>query len=382
MTRARLRVAVVADMVEEGWPSMDLVAEMLMKHLDGPVTPVLLRPALRRRLGLIAANGRAGTIDRVVNRFLDYPRWLRSQRHTADVFHIVDHSYAHLVNELPAGRVVVTCHDTDAFRSVIDGDRASRLPRRLVRRIADGLRNAAMVACVSERTRRDLVAAALVPVERTEVIPNGVHESCSAERDPAGDADADRLLGPRTAPEVLHVGSTVPRKRLDVVLDVFKGVTEAIPDARLVRVGGPFTPEQTRQVSALGIRDRVTVLPPLARATLAAVYRRSSVVLLPSEREGFGLPLIEALACGTQVLVSDIEVFREVGGAAASYAPVGDIARWRATALALLAERLAESPAWQERRHAGLARAGQFSWARAARRLADIYAAVASQSAA
>lgn len=382
MTRTPLRVAVVADMIEEGWPSMDLVAEMLMKHLDGPVTPVLLRPALRRRLGLIATNGRAGTVDRVVNRFLDYPRWLRSQRHTADVFHVVDHSYAHLVNELPAGRVVVTCHDTDAFRSVIDGDRTSRLPRRLVRRIADGMRNAAVVACVSERTRRDLVAAGLVPVERTEVIPNGVHESCSDERDPAGDAEADSLLGPRAAAEVLHVGSTVPRKRLDVVLDVFKGITEAIPDARLVRVGGPFTPEQTRHASALGIRDRVAVLPPLARGTLAAVYRRSSIVLLPSEREGFGLPLIEALACGTQVLVSDIDVFREVGGAAASYAPVGDVARWRATALSLLAERLAESPAWQERRQAGLARAGQFSWARGARRLADIYAAVASRSAA
>ncbi len=382
MNHAALRVGVVADMIEEGWPSMDLVAEMLMKHLEGPVTPVLLRPALTRRLGLIVANGRGGTVDRIVNRFLDYPRWLRSQRDAADVFHIVDHSYAHLVSELPAGRVVVTCHDTDAFRSVIDGDRASKLPRRLVRRIAAGMRNAAMVACVSETTRRDLVSAGLVPVERTEVVPNGVHESCSPQSDPAGDAEADRLLGRRAAPEVLHVGSTVPRKRLDLVLDVFKGIAEAIPDARLVRVGGPFTPAQERQVSALGIRDRVAVLPSLDRPTLAAVYRRSSVVLLPSEREGFGLPLIEALACGTQVLVSDIDVFREVGDTAASYAPVGDVTRWRAAALALLEERRAESPAWQQRRRAGLARAGRFSWAQNAGRMADIYATVASGSAA
>ena len=63
--------------------------------------------------------------------------------------------------------------------------------------------------------------------------------------------------------------------------------------------------------------DAIVVLPFVDRATLAAVYRRAALALLPSEREGFGLPLVEALACGTPVVASDIPVLREVGGDAA-----------------------------------------------------------------
>ena len=134
-----LRVGVVADLLEEGWPSMDLVADMLVAHLgeeDHAVETVLLRPAFRTRIGRLAGvNGRPLTIDRIINRFYDYPRWLTAETVHADVFHLVDHSYAHLVSALPRGRVVVTCHDTDAFRGLLgDSVSESRLPRRLARR--------------------------------------------------------------------------------------------------------------------------------------------------------------------------------------------------------------------------------------------------------
>src|SRR5260370_23004701 len=61
---------------------------------------------------------------------------------------------------------------------------------------------------------------------------------------------------------------------------------------------------------------------------MAAAYRRASCVLLPSDSEGFGLPLLEAMACGTPVVASDLAVLREVGGGAACYSPVGDIDAW------------------------------------------------------
>ncbi len=87
--------------------------------------------------------------------------------------------------------------------------------------------------------------------------------------------------------------------------------------------------------------DAIATLPssprdPADRATLAAVYRRAALAFQPSDAEGFGLPVAEALACGTPVLASDIPVLREVGGAAASYAPVGDADAWSEAALALL----------------------------------------------
>jgi glycosyltransferase involved in cell wall biosynthesis len=364
-------------MLEEGWPSMDLVAEMLLTHLGRPggaFQPVLLRAGLHQRLGrFFSSNGQPPTIDRIINRFYDYPRWLRARTSAADVFHLLDHSYAHLVDELPRGRVVVTCHDTDAFRGLLNGSSESKLPLRLARRVLAGLRRADVVSCVSETTRRELVTLGLVPAEKTEVVANGVHPSCSPSPDPAADAAATVLLEPERGPLLLHVGSTIARKRIDVLLRVLRDVAADRPNVRLVRVGGEFTAAQRHLASDLAVAGRIVVLPFLDRAVLAAVYRRASLVLLPSEREGFGLPLIESMACGTPVVASDIDVFREVGGEAASYAPLGDIGAWRRTVVDLLDEQSGKPLQWNGRRATALARASKYSWASYARQMETLY---------
>lgn len=380
--KAPLRVGVVADLLEEGWPSMDLVADMLVAHLgeeDHAVETVLLRPAFRTRIGRLAGvNGRPLTIDRIINRFYDYPRWLTTETVRADVFHLVDHSYAHLVGALPRGRVVVTCHDTDAFRGLLgDGVSESRLPRRLARRVLDGLRAADIVACVSETTRRELVSLGLVPADRTEVVVNGVHPACSPRPDAGADRAAAAMLGPVRGPELLHVGSTIARKRIDVLLKVFHTIAATRADARLIRVGGTFTREQSRMAIDLGIADRITVLPFLDRAVLAAVYRRATIALMTSDREGFGLPVVEAMACGTPVVASDIAALREVGGDAACYASVGDLDTWRRTVTHLLDEKGARPVEWARRRDAALARASLFSWSAYARRMEALYTRLA-----
>ncbi len=377
-----LRVGVVADLLEEGWPSMDLVADMLVAHLgeeDHAVETVLLRPAFRTRIGRLAGvNGRPLTIDRIINRFYDYPRWLTTETVRADVFHLVDHSYAHLVGALPRGRVVVTCHDTDAFRGLLgDGVSESRLPRRLARRVLDGLRAADIVACVSETTRRELVSLGLVPADRTEVVVNGVHPACSPRPDAGADRAAAAMLGPVRGPELLHVGSTIARKRIDVLLKVFHTIAATRADARLIRVGGTFTREQSRMAIDLGIADRITVLPFLDRAVLAAVYRRATIALMTSDREGFGLPVVEAMACGTPVVASDIAALREVGGDAACYASVGDLDTWRRTVTRLLDEKGARPVEWARRRDAALARASLFSWSAYARQMEALYTRLA-----
>lgn len=381
----RVRVAVVADLLEEGWPSMDLMAEMLMAELgraDRPgIEPVLLRPRFAPRLTPLVqgTNGRPPmTIDRIAHRYWDYPRWLRREAR-ADVYHIVDHSYAHLASDLPAGSVVVTCHDTDAFRTLVRPDRReSSLPRMFVTRVLRGLQRAALVACDSEATRAELDAHGLVPPERMRVVPIGVHPSCSARPDAAADAAAAMLVGGAQGPELLHVGSTIPRKRVDTLLDILARVAAVRPDIRLLRVGGPFTAAQEAQMDALGLRPRIRVLPFIERPVLAAIYRRSALVLLPSEREGFGLPVIESLACGTPIVASDLRVLREVGGPAAEYCPVGQAGEWAARVLALLRERDDRPSAWEARRHAGIARAAQFSWDRCAAEMRAIYARVAA----
>jgi len=386
MSRQSLRVAVIADYAEEGWPSMDLVAEMLMAHLAREhaetIEAQLVRPPMRRRLTrvrAIADKGRVSGLDRVAARLWDYPRTLAPLASRFDVYHIVDHSYAHLVHSLPQARTIVTCHDVDTFRSVLQPrDEPRSAPYRwMTRRILTGLARAARIACDSEATRRALIALAHLPEDRLTVIPNGTDTGGQPNADAAADFEAARLLGPRRAPELLHVGSTIERKRIDLLLDLFAGVRRARPDVRLIRVGGPFTAEQRVRARELGVLDAIAVLPFVDRATLAAVYRRSALALLPSEREGFGLPVIEALACGTPVVASDIPVLKEVGGPVVTYCPVGDRDTWVQTIVRLLIERESDPLTWRQRRDAGIARAEAFSWSRYTSSVCDLYRAVA-----
>jgi len=226
------------------------------------------------------------------------------------------------------------------------------------------------------------VALAGFPEDRLSVIPNGTDTGGEPEADAAAEVEAARMLGPRRGVELLHVGSTIPRKRIDVLLDVFAGVRRARPDARLTRVGGPFTAEQRVRARELGVLDAISVLPFVDRATLGAVYRRSALALLTSDREGFGLPLVEALACGTPMVASDIPVLREIGSGAVSYCAVGSIDIWVDTIQRLLRERETDAEAWQARREAGLVRAADFSWSRYTGDVVARYLAIAGRPAA
>jgi glycosyltransferase involved in cell wall biosynthesis len=367
-----LKVAIIADLLEESWPSMDLVADMLVEGLRagyrGRIEPTLIRPPLRARMSrlpLAAALGPALTIDRVANRLWDYPRTTRGVSDQFDLFHIVDHSYAHLVHTLPAERTLVTCHDLDTFRSILEPEHEQRpaLFRAMTRRILAGLCAAGHVACDSEATRDALVATAGIDPGRTSVVLNGPHPSCTPVPEPSADVEAARLLGgPTRTTDLLHVSSTIARKRIDVLLEIVAAVRRRRPDVRLVRVGGPFTADQRVLARELGLEDAIVVLPFLDRSTLAAVYRRCALVLLPSEREGFGLPVLEALACGTPIVASDIDALREVGGAAVEYCPPEDIEAWTSAVVRVLTERRDDPPGWRARRTAGIARAASFSW--------------------
>jgi glycosyltransferase involved in cell wall biosynthesis len=374
-----VRVGVVCDLREEEWHSMDLVADMLLETLplvsSGEIAATRLRPPMTRRwtrLPVVGNSGRARLGDRLTGRLWDYPRWLRPLRGDFDIFHIVDHSYAHLVRSLPAERTIVTCNDTDAFDAAREGS-ASRLDpsRLLAAHVLDGISRASHVACISESTRQDLIATGRVDRARTSVVYLGAHPSCTPTPDAKADAEIDRQLG-RKRFEILHVSSTIPRKRIDILLEVFNRFRKIQPDARLIRVGGPLTRTQQRLAEQLGVVDALVQLPFLERPQLAALYRRASVVVLPSDREGFGLPIVEAMACGTAVIASDIPALREVGGSAAIYCPPGDIPRWVGVLADFQREQM--DPAARDRRRAAcISAASKFDWKTYAAQMAELY---------
>lgn len=372
----RLTVALCDDFAEERWPSMDRVAARLAAELSNGHTSRIAATRVRprflhaaTRVPVVGGIPAAAKADRFLNRFWHYPRRAASLRDRFDLFHVVDHSYAHLVNAVPAGRAIVTCHDLDAFRSLLEpeADPRSAPFRSMTKRIAAGLARAAHVICDTEAIRRDLVDARLVDADRVSVVPLGVDNQFFAVDGP----DANEHV------ELLHVGSTVPRKRIDLVLRIVAAVAASAPTVRLVRVGDPLTDDQRQLARDLSVADRVIERPYVDEASLPRVYRRAAMVLQPSDREGFGLPVIEALASGTPVVASDLPVLREVGGDAVTFCRAGDVDAWARTVGDLLRERAADPGRWRARQEAGRARARGFTWRRFGDEVVRVYEQVA-----
>jgi glycosyltransferase involved in cell wall biosynthesis len=376
------RVAIVCDLLQESWPSMDLVGDMLLRHLrQGHASSFgveRLRPEYSRHLVRLSRGPLrpADTAERALNRFVRYPQWLSRQKENFDLFHVVDHSYAHLVHSLPADRTVVTCHDTDAFRCLLEPGQslALRIRRSITKRVLSGLQMAAAVVCDSGATAGELLAHSWAQPERIHVVSLGVSPVYSPEADDHADRQVEQLLGPESGRIcILHVGSTIPRKRIDILLQIFAAVKKESPAAMLLRVGGPLTADQQVLARKLDVEGSIVSLPFLTEQMLAAVYRKSALLLLPSEREGFGLPLLEAMACGLPVVASDIPALREVGGNAARFSPVADVESFSRHIVDLIHIAQTDPRTMQQTREACLMQARQFSWERCAREMAAIY---------
>ena len=384
-----LRVAVIPVFLEEGSPSMDLVAarlvENLREHHGSSIRVETVRPAFVRRFSRPRILGRFGfNADRLLNRMFDYPRFLKRVCGEFDIFHLIDHSYSQLVHVLPQGRTLVTCHDLDTFRSVLEPDLEPRSMafRAMTTRILDGLRSAAMVACNTNNTRAELLKYSVMPPERLAVIHYGIDPIFSPEPDSKADRALERLLGPKGSDtvELLHVGSTIPRKRIDILLRVFALVRKTYPTAKLIRVGREFTNEQRELVQELNLENAIRAFPRLSPAEIAPFYRRASLTLLTSDREGFGLPIIESMACGTPVVCSDIPATHEAGGDEAEYCPAADISAWSDSVIRMLREREENTEPCTARRNARIARARKFSWIQHAHKVASLYNQIGGES--
>lgn len=370
-----LELAVLMDPREEGWHSMDLVGEALLEELaahPSEVSAHALRPpipSVARRMPGVGARNAAFNVDRLLTRFGLYPARALLSRPWFDAFHVVDHSYAQLVHALPASRTGVYCHDLDAFRSVVEPHREQRPAwfRLLARAQLRGLERAAIVFHNSQAVRDELLAHGLVDPARLVWAPLGTSPEYRPEP-VAGDQSEQVLASLGGRPYLLHVGSAIPRKRLDILFEVFTALRSRHPDLRLVQQGGALNAAQREQVAKLGLGDALVQPPFQPRATLAGLYRHAKAVLITSEAEGFGLPLIEALACGVPVVASDLPVLREVGADTCLYCPVGDLTAWTETVDALISGRLVPPPL-----DARLARAARFTWKAHGRTILDAY---------
>ena len=158
-------------------------------------------------------------------------------------------------------------------------------------------------------------------------------------------------------------------KDADVLFQAFANIAREDPDLQLLCVGGNgLTEPESQSLQALGIRDRVSqrYLPD---SQMASAYAHAEVFVFPSHFEGFGLPALEAMACGTPVILAAATSLPEVGAEAADYFEPGsaaDLAR-------VLRDLLADPQRREDLRAKGLHRAGLFTWPKAAALTADVY---------
>jgi glycosyltransferase involved in cell wall biosynthesis len=252
----------------------------------------------------------------------------------------------------PARRAagVVTIHDLAFLHHGDTVDRTSRAYRDLVPR---GLARAGAICVPTAAVRDQLMNAYPVDGDRVVVTPNGLSDAWLAGPRPPTAA----WLTAHNLPEryVLFVGTLEPRKNLSALIDAMAQLAEAGQEMPLV-VAGP---------AGWGSPARVTggVVPIttgwLHDDALRSVVAGAACLVLPSLDEGFGLPPLEALACGIPVVVSDLPVFREVLGAHATYVPVGDRERLPEAIEMALAD---DGQAAAARR----AHAGTYTWQRCA----------------
>jgi glycosyltransferase involved in cell wall biosynthesis len=253
----------------------------------------------------------------------------------------LDASLAHFQYSLPLRcpcPAVVTVHDLSFERDPgVMGRRDRFVFRKVVPR---AVRRAARVFAVSERTRRDLVELYRTPSEKIVLTPNGVDPAFT----PGGERDG----------YLLFVGAIQERKNPLAAADAAAEV--GLP---LVVAGPPKEPALARELERRGARLRGYVDKP----HLADLYRGAACVVLPSRYEGFGLPVLEAMACGAPVVATNDAALREVGGDVPVYAEPDELA-------SAVRRALAEAG---PRSRAGLERARLFSWEETARRAVAAY---------
>jgi glycosyltransferase involved in cell wall biosynthesis len=229
------------------------------------------------------------------------------------------------------------------------------LPRELARCRA--------VFTVSETTRQDIHDTYRVPLDRIRVVPNGVDrtlfrpDALGATRGGAGE------------PYLLVVGASFAHKNIEELLAHAHCWRERY---RLVIVSsrGHYRQVLEQAVTSARLCDRVRFIDYAAQADLIRLYQRCAAFVYPSRWEGFGIPPLEAMACGAPVIVSDIPAHREVLGDHATFVRLGDAADWERAFSAL--ERASEKPIAQgSLGHHATSPLDRFTWERSAERLVE-----------
>ncbi len=293
-------------------------------------------------------------------------RLSRIVRHQGDVVHLPNQHFARYALFLKKP-FIVTVHDL--VRTCFGFAKETITERILLKLDRRYIQRANHIIATSQNTRNDLIKYLKIPEDKISVVYNGVDHNIFKPCD-------IKLID---KPYILYVGSERPRKNLSRLFEAFAKLKGEFPELKLAKVGNPGRSEKYREdtmkkLGSLGITQDVIFIDHIPELDLAYYYSSATLLAYPSFYEGFGLPPLEAMACGCPVITSNTSSLPEVVSEAGIMVNPYDTDSL-AQAMRLV---LTDSKLRDDMVRKGLEQAKRFSWERAARETMEVYEKVES----
>jgi glycosyltransferase involved in cell wall biosynthesis len=246
--------------------------------------------------------------------------------------------------------------------------RAKRIFFRLAMQIS--ARRADALIADSESTRQDAIRLLGIPPQKIYTALLGVDEAYRPISDQRA-LQAVQLKYNLPADFILYVGLVEPRKNLPLLVRAFRNLIDLKSDIHLVLVGrfGWMYTEVLQLIDTLGVKDRVSLIGYVPSEDLPLVYNLARVFVYPTLYEGFGLPALEAMACGVPVITTEVSSLPEIVGDAGMLVPVNDETALTQAIQAVLTDQALR----QQLVTLGTERASQFTWERTAQQTFQVY---------
>ncbi|NJL04674.1 MAG: glycosyltransferase family 4 protein [Chloroflexaceae bacterium] len=273
----------------------------------------------------------------------------------------------------PTRPAIATVHDLGGLVWTPEWQQRAALDRAVVWLSLQGLRRMDRLIADSEYTRQGLIRQLHIAPERVHTIHLGVDHAHFTPHSPARSQFVQRYQLRPDARYLLYVGNEQPRKNIATLLRALAQVRQHTPNVHLLKVGGAggaaYRSATEQLIAQLGLHDAVHLVGHIPETELPLFYDAAELYVQPSFLEGFGLPVLEAMACGVPVLCAAAGALPEIGYTAAAYFDPHDASDCAARISTLL-----HSPHRLEQlRTAGYARAAGFTWERTALATLGVY---------
>lgn len=272
-----------------------------------------------------------------------------------EIIHISSQGYAHLAHFFPRDKLIITCCDIIPF---IFPENKFFIQRMLLNFTFSGLKKAKKIIAISNSTKNDLIRYLHIPKEKIKVIYPGILKDF-------------KPLNIKKKNFILYVGAYYKSKNLTVLFKSFLKISKIYPNLRLVIVNDKnnLPKELSLLMNNLHLSDKIDFTGNISEKTLIRLYNQAKLLIHPSIYEGFGLPVLEAMACGCPVLTSNKSSLSEVVGNAGIVVNPNDINGF----IEGIKEIIANNKLKKELVKRGLKQAQKFYWLRTANETLKIY---------